>query len=157
MKRTALKRKTPMKRTALRRKPAKKKSLRALKKRAWELLSKAIRLERREGKDLLVWCVSCQRKMPWKQIQAGHFIDGRFNSILFDELGIHPQCGLCNVVHNGRKEEYFIYMETTFGREAIDELRVQRNKQVNFTSEQLEQMIAGYKQRIKNEIDRRGE
>jgi hypothetical protein len=48
-------------------------------------------------------------------------------------------------------------MEMTFGREAIDELRVQRNKQVNFTSEQLEQMIAGYKQRIKNEIDRRGE
>ncbi len=95
--------------------------------------------------------------MPWKQIQAGHFIDGRFNSILFDELGIHPQCGLCNVVHNGRKEEYFIYMEMTFGREAIDELRVQRNKQVNFTSEQLEQMIAGYRQRIKDEIDRRGE
>jgi hypothetical protein len=146
-----------MKRAALRRKPAKKKSLRALKKKAWELLSKAIRLERREGEDLLVWCVSCQRKMPWKQIQAGHFIDGRFNSILFDELGIHPQCGLCNVVHNGRKEEYFIYMEMTFGREAIDELRVQRNKQVNFTSEQLEQMIAGYRQRIKDEIDRRGE
>ena len=110
MKRTALKRKTPLKRVAIKRKPAKKrplkakrKSLRTLKKKAWELLSKAIRLERREGPGLLVECVSCQRKMPWKQIQAGHFIDGRFNSILFDELGIHPQCGLCNVVYNGRK------------------------------------------------------
>jgi len=164
MKRTALKRKTPLKRVAIKRKPAKKrpvkakrKSLRALKKKAWELLSKAIRLERREGPGLLVECVSCQRKMPWKQIQAGHFIDGRFNSILFDELGIHPQCGVCNVVHNGRKEEYFIYMEKQFGREAIDQLRVQRNWQVNFTAEQLEEMIAGYKQRIKDEIDRRGD
>ncbi len=106
---------------------------------------------------MLVECVSCQRKMPWKQIQAGHFIDGRFNSILFDERGIHPQCGVCNVVYNGRKEEYFIYMERTWGREIIDELRAQRNQQVNFTAEQLEKMIADYKQRIKDEIDQGGE
>jgi hypothetical protein len=163
MKRTALKRKTPLKRVAIKRKPAKKrplkakrKSLRTLKKKAWELLSKAIRLERREGPGLLVECVSCQRKMPWKQIQAGHFIDGRFNSILFDELGIHPQCGLCNVVYNGRKEEYFIYMERTWGREVIDELRAQRNKQVNFTAEELESMIEQYRQRIADEINTRG-
>jgi hypothetical protein len=164
MKRSELKRKTPLKRTAIKRKQTKKKSprtkrksLRSLKKQAWELLSKAIRLERREGPGMLVECVSCQRKMPWKQIQAGHFIDGRFNSILFDERGIHPQCGVCNVVYNGRKEEYFIYMERTWGREIIDELRAQRNQQVNFTAEQLEKMIADYKQRIKDEIDQGGE
>ena len=157
MKRTPLKRNTGLKRTLIRRKPAKKKSLRSLKKKAWDALSKAIRLERREGKEMLVECVSCSRSLPWKQIQAGHFIDGRFNSILFDERGVHPQCSVCNVVHNGRKEEYFIFMEKEFGREVIDQLRVQRNQQVNFTAEQLEEMIRQYQFRIKTEISKRGE
>jgi hypothetical protein len=158
-----LKRKTPLKRTAIKRKQTKKKSprtkkksLRSLKKKAWELLSKAIRLERRQGPARLVECVSCQRQMPWKQIQAGHFIDGRFNSILFDERGIHPQCSMCNVVYNGRKEEYFIYMERTWGREIIDDLRAQRNRQVNFTTEDLEAMIKQYQQRIADELNFRG-
>lgn len=158
--RKPLKRKTPLKRTPFKRKPAKAKApkkkaarkpnLKTLKKKAWALCSQAIRLEGRE-QDGLVTCCSCQRRMPWKEIQAGHFIDGRFNSILFDERGIHPQCGVCNVVFNGRKEEYFLFMEARYGREVIDELRRQRNESRNFTVEELQGMIAAYKQRIEAE------
>jgi hypothetical protein len=155
MKRTPLKRKTPLKRTAMKRAKPKKQSLRALKKKAWELLSRAIRLEARE-KDGLVTCVSCKRRMPWKQIQAGHWIDGRFNSILFDERGIHPQCSMCNVVHNGRKEEYFIFMEAKYGRGVMDELRRQRNENLTFTVEELQTMIAVYQCRVNLELEQRG-
>lgn len=163
--RKPLKRRTPLKRTPFKRKPAKAKapkkraakkpSLKSLKKKAWALCSQAIRLEARES-DGLVACVSCKRRMAWKEIQAGHFIDGRFNSILFDERGVHPQCGVCNVVFNGRKEEYFLYMEAQYGRAVIDELRRQRNETRNFTAEELEVMIAGYKQRIEAEKRRMG-
>ena len=156
MKRSPLKRKTPLKRKAIKRKAAAKGSIRALKKKAWQLLSQAIRLERR-GPDGKVECVTCRVRLPWNRgMQAGHFIDGRFNAILFDERGIHPQCMGCNVMLNGRKEEYWVYMEETQGRDVIDELRRLRNTDRKFTAETLETIIRVYQSRIDAEIDKRG-
>lgn len=157
MVRKPIKRKTPLKRSLLKRSTKKKSrkqpGLKSLKKKAWSLLSQAIRLEGRDCEGL-VTCCSCERRLPWKEIQAGHFIDGRFNSILFDERGIHPQCGVCNVIYNGRKEEYFVFMELKYGRELIDQLRRQRNETRNFSAEELESMIAAYKLRIERESKR---
>lgn len=159
--RKPLKRKTPLKRTPLKRTATKKKrkpvgSVGALKKKAWELCSRAIRLEARES-DGLVTCITCGVRLPWNRgIQAGHFIDGRYNAILFDERGIHPQCMGCNVMLNGRKEEYFVFMEEKYGREVIDELRRQRNQSRSFTVEELEVMIVDFKQRIVSSIGRFG-
>jgi hypothetical protein len=159
--RKPLKRKTPLKRTPLKRTATKKKrkpvgSVAALKKKAWELCSRAIRLEARES-DGLVTCITCGVRLPWNRgIQAGHFIDGRYNAILFDERGIHPQCMGCNVMLNGRKEEYFVFMEGKYGREVIDELRRQRNQSRSFTAEELEVMIVNFKQRIDRWLGRFG-
>jgi hypothetical protein len=156
MKRTALKRKTGLKRTAIKRRPAKKGSLKSLKKKAWELLSRAIRLENRDSSGR-VECVSCKVRLPWnKGVQAGHFIDGRFNAILLDERGIHPQCYACNVLYNGRKEEYFVFMEQTYGRDVIDELRRLRNTERTYTAEELQGLIAGYKLRIAVALAKQG-
>jgi hypothetical protein len=95
--------------------------------------------------------------LPWNRgIQAGHFIDGRYNAILFDERGIHPQCMGCNVMLNGRKEEYFVFMEGKYGREVIDELRRHRNQSRSFTAEELEVMIVNFKQRIDRWLGRFG-
>ncbi len=159
--RKPLKRKRPLKRTPLKRTATKKKrkpvgSVAALKKKAWELCSRAIRLEARES-DGLVTCITCGVRLPWNRgIQAGHFIDGRYNAILFDERGIHPQCMGCNVMLNGRKEEYFVFMEGKYGREVIDELRRQRNQSRSFTAEELEVMIVNFKQRIDRWLGRFG-
>jgi hypothetical protein len=155
MRRKPLKRKTPLKRGGFaRKKPTtrkvvkKSKGVKQLKKKAWELLSKTIRLEAREV-DGLVTCITCGVRLPWNRgIQAGHFIDGRYNSILFDERGIYPQCMGCNVMLNGRKEEYFIFMEAEQGREVIDALRRQRNENLTFTAEDLTGLIEAYKKRI---------
>lgn len=148
MKRTQLKRKSPLKRTAMKKKRPAKGSVRALKKKAWELLSRAIRLEARD-QDGVVVCITCQVKLPWNRgIQAGHFIDGRYNAILFDERGIYPQCMGCNVMLNGRKEEYFVFMESRQGREVIDELRRLRNTERKYSVDELNGLIAGYQLRI---------
>lgn len=159
--RKPLKRKTPLKRTPVRRTATKKKrkpagSVAALKKKAWELCSRAIRLEARED-DGLVTCITCGVRLPWNRgMQAGHFIDGRYNAILFDERGIHPQCMGCNVMLNGRKEEYFVWMESQYGREVIDELRRQRNESRSFSAEELLEMMDGFRLRINNSIGRLG-
>lgn len=141
---------------AKKKKSSKKKSIRALKKKAWVLLSQAIRLEQRDANQH-VTCITCKVRLPWnKGAQAGHFIDGRMNSILFDERGIHIQCYACNVLYNGRKEEYFIYMLDNYGRAVIDEFRRLRNTERTFTAEELEQLMAKYRARIEKAKERQG-
>lgn len=70
-------------------------------------------------------CVTC---LTGKADQAGHFIDGRHNSVLFSEKGVHGQCYHCNVGLKGNKLEYFLFMERTYGRGVIDQL-MQESKQ----------------------------
>ena len=119
------------------------------KKKAWTLLSQAIRLEAADV-DHYCQCITCGHRLFWNRgMQAGHFIDGRMNAILFDERGIHPQCMGCNVMMNGRKDAYFVWMEQNMGRDVVDELMVQKRQIRQFTLEELDAMIEGYTARIK--------
>lgn len=58
-------------------------------------------------------------------MQAGHFLSGRSNGILFDERGVHPQCSIpCNQQPDGVVgKAYYDYMVKNYGQDVIDELR----------------------------------
>lgn len=71
-------------------------------------------------------CITCKRSYPFKKLQAGHFIDGRGNSVLFDERQVYSQCYGCNVGRGGAYVEYFVWMEKEWGREMIDEFRAMK-------------------------------
>lgn len=113
----------------------KKPSLKSIKKKAWDQFSIYIRT-----RDCLATtghadegiCVTCREVKPFKNLQAGHFIGGRNNAVLFQERGVHAQCYSCNAKHigNGRPIEYWLYMEQTYGREVIDELVAESRKTV---------------------------
>lgn len=111
--------------------PVKKPSLSKAKKKAWEQFSLYIRTRdcvaygkshpaRNEG--LVAPCVTCRRIYPLKSLQAGHFVAGRTNAILFDERGVNSQCYGCNVREHGNTTAYWLWMEERYGREVIDEL-----------------------------------
>jgi hypothetical protein len=72
-------------------------------------------------------CVTCNRDYPLKQLQAGHFISGRGNAVLFDERIVYSQCVGCNgnppYGKGGNYVEYFVFMEREWGRDMIDEFR----------------------------------
>jgi hypothetical protein len=70
-------------------------------------------------------CVTCGRMYPIKQhggLQAGHFIQGRHPSVLFDERNCHAQCYGCNVMKKGNMVKYYKFMLENYGQEVIDEL-----------------------------------
>ncbi len=67
-------------------------------------------------------CVTCGKAFPFKELQAGHFIPGRYNGILFEEDGVHAQCRGCNILGRGRLSEYQRYMLESYGQEVIDDL-----------------------------------
>lgn len=95
-------------------------SLKSAKAKAWKLFSEYIR---RRGADHNSYqqCVTCKKQVPWSELHAGHFIDGRNNSVLFDERLVWPQCVTCNVFRHGNKIEYFKFMRTKYSEKKIFE------------------------------------
>ena len=90
--------------------------------KAWKAFSLYIRTRDKK-------CVTCK---TGKADQAGHFIDGRNNAVLFSEKGVHGQCYHCNVGLKGNKLEYFIFMEKTYGREVIDQLMEESKQTIQY-------------------------
>jgi len=125
-------------------KKKKKVSLSKLKKKAWSEFSRYIRLKY-ANPDGLVECVTCGVVKHWKEMQAGHFIAGRTNSILFLEENVHCQDYRCNVMLHGNVVEYYKYMQATYGESVIDDLRKKRHENLKFTVEELEEMRILYR------------
>ena len=130
---------------------AKTKGVRYWKGKAWDEFSKYIRVRdalRTTGKDDLVVCCTCGKTYPAFGkgcAQAGHFIPGRGNSILFDERGVHAQCYNCNHTLKGNWTEYLPYMKRRYGQDVVDELLAVKYRVRKFTPAELEKMRDDYK------------
>lgn len=80
-----------------------------LKAKAWSLFSQYIR-RKYADKNGYVRCVTCKEAKPWKEMQAGHFVDSRNNTVLFDERLVFPQCVGCNLFKSGAKIRFTLFM-----------------------------------------------
>lgn len=114
----------------------------------WPIFSKFIRLKYADWRGYCT-CVTCGKVQSWKEMQAGHFIPGRMNSILFEERGVHPQCYLCNGPLKGNPRKYEAFMKEKYGQEVIDELDKLSNEMRQFKHEELVDMWNHYKDQVK--------
>ncbi len=112
----------------------KKRSKATPKKKAWGAFSKWIRLrdalETTGTPDTLI-CCSCGKPYPAFGVgcaQAGHFIPGRGQSILFEENCVHGQCYNCNIRLKGNWPGYYAFMLKKYGQHAVNALLI-LNKQ----------------------------
>lgn len=90
----------------------KKKSAKAIAKdAAWTAFSRYIRFANSDDNGN-IQCVTCGVIKHWTgdSMQAGHFIDSRNNTVLFDERIVYPQCYSCNVPKHGNKVAYTLFM-----------------------------------------------
>lgn len=118
------------------------------KKAAWTEFSRFIRL-----RDCLYStgtlgygkCITCGKVFPFEKLQAGHFIPGRNNSILFDTRCVHAQCVGCNVYGGGKQPEYYIQMVDRYGLETVNELFHQANTSLKLTAPDLREMAARFR------------
>ena len=116
------------------------------KKKAWSACSKYVRnLHSRDG---ICTCYTCGVSKPISDMQAGHAIQGRGNSILFETDGIRPQCPGCNVWQGGRLDVFIPKLIDEIGRERYDELLALKSKSVKFSIEELK----GLETKFKGEI-----
>jgi len=100
--------------------------------KAWAAFSLYIRLKYAD-RNGMVKCVTCNKIKYYKSrgkgeeredgMQAGHFIDGRNNTVLFDEDLVFPQDYHCNVKLKGNKVPYTIFMMNRgWSKEGIEDL-----------------------------------
>lgn len=116
------------------------------KKKAWEQMSIYIRRKYADWRGY-VKCITCGEVKQWKQMQGGHFIPGRRNSIIFDERNVHPQCVGCNMFKAGNPVKYFRFMQQTYGEDVIKELEEKNEINKQFTVEELIIIRDIYKQK----------
>lgn len=94
-------------------------------------------------------CVTCKRWFPLKKLQAGHFISGRSNGVLFDEEIVYSQCFQCNgnppYGLGGNYVEYFVFMEKEWGRKKIDEFRARKQLTIKYSILDYESILEKYR------------
>ena len=99
---------------------AKKMTITKAKKEAWKWFSKYIR--KRDSLNGHFVCCSCGRMYEEEKAQAGHFIPGRKNAVLYSEEGTHAQCYNCNMNLQGNWPGYYQFMKEKYGQKVIDRL-----------------------------------
>lgn len=110
-------------------------TLSTAKKRAWAALSKCIRYGAAED-GLHAACVTCDAVKPWKELQAGHFINAaQGNSTRFDPRNIHTQCYRCNINLGGNGARYYPWMLKHYGEGVIAQLEEKQRQTVKFTAQ----------------------
>ena len=99
-------------------------------------------------------CVTCGAVCKWEgsynAIDAGHFVDSREASIVFEETNVAPQCKSCNGKkgRGGNPQAYWLWMDHTYGREEIERLMRLKETTRRFTIEELVVRRLGYKDRL---------
>jgi hypothetical protein len=122
-------------------------TLKSLKNKAWKLMSEWVR-RKDADEGGTTRCVTCRVPIYWKEAQAGHFVGGRTNAVLFHPDLVHVQCVACNVFRSGNYAAYTLFMLDLYGREKVEEFLALKNKVVKYTRSDLEDLIQGYKQKL---------
>lgn len=106
----------------------------------WVRLSNAV-----NGK---LQCVTCGKRGPVGQFDAGHFISRRHNTTLLDEANCHPQCKRCNRYLNGNYENYLEFMMDRYGMKKVRTLLAKAKRHKQFNREELADLFVYYRDKI---------
>ena len=111
---------------------------------AQQVFNKFIRL-----RDAGNVCISCQ-KIPKKE-NAGHFFNANNHwSVRFNQDNVHLQCEHCNTYLSGNLIEYQKNLIQKIGVEKYEILTQDSHKTMKFTIQELKEIIACYKEKIKD-------
>lgn len=127
----------------------KKKTLSSEKKKAWDLMSKYVRLKASDDNGMCK-CVTCGNVKHWKEMQAGHYISRTHLATFLLEENIHVQCVACNMFGKGQLQEYALYIIDMYGVEKLKELRELKNTTIKRTIQDYEDFIFDLKPLVTN-------
>lgn len=127
-------------------------SYKRLKNECWNIFSLYIRL-RDSNKDGMCYCISCGSKHYYKEMQAGHYIGGRGNSVLFHEDIVNAQCVACNIFAGGNYIDYHFAMRKKYSERQLQEFNQLKHKVVKFKISDLVAIYDLYSQKVNNLLE----
>ena len=121
-----------------------------LKKKAWTVFSIFIR-KKNSNSNGDCKCVTCGGISHWKKMQAGHYVGGRNNTVLFNEKLVFPQCYRCNVILKGNYAQYTLFMlDKGYTKDEIQEMLYLKSKVRKWKPNELKEIEIMYKDKIKH-------
>lgn len=127
-------------------KAVKKKSISKLKEELDAVFSLFIRW--RGSKDGINKCFTCDKPLPIKELQDGHYESRKHTSLRWDETNNQPQCYMCNIVKNGNYTVYALRMIEKYGKEHLDMLAIKKHNTVKWTAFEYRLMIDEYTEKL---------
>ena len=128
-------------------KRVKPKTVKYLRKLAWTLLSKIVRNKYADHRGFCT-CYTCGSVGPMSEMQAGHAIGGRNNSVLLDESIIRVQCVRCNIFLRGNYPVFAAKLIRENGLEWWEKKLIESSQTKIYTREDLNEIILGYRIRL---------
>lgn len=111
---------------------------------AQQLVNKYINL-----RDKGLVCISCDKPITGR-VNASHFWNANNHyNVRFNEDNIHSSCINCNQFLSGNLLEYRKRLILKIGIEKFEKLESEAKKTRKFTVQELKEIIATYKQKIK--------
>lgn len=129
----------------------KRKSVSKLRKEAWTVFARLVKLRNADDQGYC-HCFTCGKKLMWndRQMHAGHFMSRRHNATLYNTKNVQPQCSYCNMFCGGEQYEFGLKLNEKYGPDTADELTVLSKQTKQFTTFELEEMIATWKQELRD-------
>lgn len=121
----------------------KKQTVSQLKKKADKVFSLYIRT--RDSFNGVAECITCGVQKPIAEMQNGHFISRRVNSLRYDELNCNAQCYACNVMRYGEQYAYAKALDMKYGDGTAQSLHGRRFETHKFTTAELLNIIEEYR------------
>lgn len=122
-------------------------SLKTLRKRAWDACSKYVRQSYALSDGWTV-CYTCGVMGHWKQMQCGHAIPGRSNSVLLDTDILRVQCPTCNIFKRGMHHVFATKLIKEKGLEWWEAKLVHAKETVKYTRADYEQIAEDFKLKL---------
>ncbi len=152
LRRTPLKRKTPLAAKGAKERPKKKVSKSSNKSAMVKELDKwfsyYIRLKHSDANGYCR-CISCGKMYFWKNIQNGHYMSRRYMSTRFSEDNCRPQGVECNIFNQGAIQMYRRALVKEIGEQRVDLVEVRaRQERKNWSVFELKQLAEYYKKEV---------
>ena len=124
--------------------------------RAWEAFSIYIRT-----RDAVTWqhstthgrCITCSNLIPVKGSDAGHYVPGRSDNLLFEEHNCHLQCPGCNRFKQGMFIEYEKALVEMYGEEEVTRLKQLKFQYKKYTIDEYKEIREKYKEKLKTLLE----
>ncbi len=128
------------------------KTISQLKKDADKFFSLATRYRfaEKQGNEWYAECCTCGVRKNIKELQCGHFMSRRFNSVRYNEMNTAPQCVACNMFRGGEQFKFSQFIEDYYGVGTAKELQWAAPLAHKLTKEELNQIIQDSKEYIKD-------